>query len=246
MEQAGEPERQAILDRAAGHVRGAIALCDALGEGMPACHLQHGLDMIRDAAGAPDQASATVDHAPQPDPWQIDSVHPRSRRRRSGTGAGPGPDKTDSNLVNDSAARLSDGQKACLRLVAKGMSSKEISKETGLTPQTVDTYVKAAISRLGVTNRREAARALVLWEESAGAEPLPIGAPGNEPPSAQAPAVATARERGTGLGLPPVGGRINDLGWAEKSAQALKIALVATAAVVALALVIAGAMRTFS
>lgn len=63
-------------------------------------------------------------------------------------------------MLGDPTSYLTDGQKACLRLVAQGMSSKEIARELQLTPLTVDTYVKAAIARLGVANRREAARRL--------------------------------------------------------------------------------------
>jgi DNA-binding CsgD family transcriptional regulator len=74
---------------------------------------------------------------------------------------------------------LSEGQKNCLRLVAKGMSSKEIAKVIGLTPQTVDTYLKAALARTGAPNRREAARMLVTWElsQQSGSPSQPIAEP---------------------------------------------------------------------
>lgn len=49
-------------------------------------------------------------------------------------------------------------QRICLRLVARGRSSKEIAQETGLSHQTVDQYVSRAAAVLGVSNRREAAR----------------------------------------------------------------------------------------
>lgn len=53
---------------------------------------------------------------------------------------------------------LSESQQACLRLVAQGMSSKEIAISLNLSPSTVDTYIKHAIARLGAVNRRDAAR----------------------------------------------------------------------------------------
>jgi DNA-binding CsgD family transcriptional regulator len=146
--------------------------------------------------------------------------------------------------LDDPWFSLSEGQKNCLRLVARGMSSKEIAKETGLTPQTVDTYVKAALARTGAVNRREAARMLVAWE---------LSQQSGSPSSAIAVPDRRADDHGqTGakgwrgpLRLPPVGGSFHDLNWAQKSYQALLVAVVAAAVVVALALAIAGLFQTF-
>lgn len=60
--------------------------------------------------------------------------------------------------VTEAEAELSESQQACLRLVAQGMSSKEIAIALNLSPSTVDTYIKHAIARLGAANRRDAAR----------------------------------------------------------------------------------------
>ncbi len=60
----------------------------------------------------------------------------------------------------DPIASMSEGQKNCLRLVGRGMSSKEIAKATGLTPQTVHTYVKEIYRRSGVRSR---AQLLAKW-----------------------------------------------------------------------------------
>jgi DNA-binding CsgD family transcriptional regulator len=148
-------------------------------------------------------------------------------------------------LVDDPISTLSEGQKNCLRLVGQGMSSKEIAKATGLTPQTVDTYVKAGMARLGVANRRDAARALAAFELSQQS--------GSPPPAlARRPAPADAHPHtgGTGwrqwLRLPPVGGGYSDLTWTQKSYQALLVAVVAAAVVIALALALAGLLQTFS
>jgi hypothetical protein len=124
------------------------------------------------------------------------------------------------------------------------MSSKEIAKETGLTPQTVDTYVKGALARTGAANRREAARMLVAWElsQQSGSPSAAIAAPnGRTDDYAQAGARGWRRA----FRLPPVGGGFNDLNWAQKSYQALLVAVVAAAVVVALALAIAGLFQTF-
>jgi DNA-binding CsgD family transcriptional regulator len=63
-------------------------------------------------------------------------------------------------------ARLTDKQRACLRLVYAHMSSKEIAPRLGVEPGTVDQYIKAAMRTLGVADRRAAAR--MLAEHEAG------------------------------------------------------------------------------
>lgn len=144
--------------------------------------------------------------------------------------------------MNDPTIHLSEGQKNCLRLVAQGMSSKEIAKQTGLTPQTVDTYLKASLPRLGASNRREAARLFLAWEAANAA---------GTPPAATSESVAESdrsapQARTRIFGLPPLGGAVNDLGWAQKTVQALQVAVVAAATIIALTLAMAGILKTFS
>ena len=145
----------------------------------------------------------------------------------------------------DSITSLPEGQKACLRLVAQGMSSKEIAKALDLTPQTVDTYLKASMSRLGASNRRDAARMLAAAEAS-----QKLGSP---PPTLAEPLPADDQAGATGetgwlswVRPPPVGGGFHDLSWSQKTYQALLVAMISTAVVVALALLIAGLFKTFS
>lgn len=60
--------------------------------------------------------------------------------------------------------RLSDRQRECLKLVAGGMTSKEIAPLIGITPGVVDNHIQAAIRATGASSRREAARILVNSE----------------------------------------------------------------------------------
>lgn len=55
--------------------------------------------------------------------------------------------------------RLSPRQEECLRLSAT-MSDKEIARHLGLSPHTVSQHIREATSRLGVSRRKEALRAL--------------------------------------------------------------------------------------
>ncbi|MFJ5930472.1 helix-turn-helix domain-containing protein [Sphingomonas sp. NPDC092331] len=81
--------------------------------------------------------------------------------------------------------QLTARERDCLRLVARGMSSKEIALTLGLSPLTVDGYLKEAARTLGVSSRREAARILAAHEhlspqapekppQNLGAEPVDL------------------------------------------------------------------------
>jgi DNA-binding CsgD family transcriptional regulator len=61
--------------------------------------------------------------------------------------------------------RLTERQRLCLRLVHAHMSSKEIAARVGIEPGTVDQHIKTAMSILGVSDRRAAARILTEYEE---------------------------------------------------------------------------------
>ena len=61
-------------------------------------------------------------------------------------------------------AKLSEGQRACLRRVLLHMSSKDIARELDISPHTVDQRLRVAIQTLGAANRFEAARLLAQYE----------------------------------------------------------------------------------
>lgn len=61
---------------------------------------------------------------------------------------------------------LSEGQKACLRLVAAGLEAKEIARELDITLSAVNERLRAARELLGLSRSRDAARLLL---ESEGA-----------------------------------------------------------------------------
>ena len=63
--------------------------------------------------------------------------------------------------VRSGVARLTPKEQACLHLVARHMSSKEIAAELGIAKTSVDTYCNRAREKLGVVDRYEAARLVV-------------------------------------------------------------------------------------
>ena len=66
----------------------------------------------------------------------------------------------DYEAINKLTAR----QRDCLRLVLRHMQSKEIGRQLGISPMTVDNHFRSAIQTLGVANRLEAARLLEAYE----------------------------------------------------------------------------------
>ena len=64
-------------------------------------------------------------------------------------------------------ARLSPGQRICLRLVQERLTSKDIARELAISPHTVDQRLRQAIEILGVSSRVEAARVFAAQENDA-------------------------------------------------------------------------------
>lgn len=67
-------------------------------------------------------------------------------------------------MDRDRVARLSEGQRQCLRLVYRHMESKEIARELGISPDGVTQRIKTAMRILGVDRRRDAAQILAEAE----------------------------------------------------------------------------------
>lgn len=64
----------------------------------------------------------------------------------------------------DRVAQLTEKQRECLRLVWRHRESKEIARDLGISPHSVDGRIKTAMRTLGVDDRYEAARLLALSE----------------------------------------------------------------------------------
>lgn len=73
----------------------------------------------------------------------------------------------------DRVAKLSDGQRDCLRLVAENWSSKEIARILAISPHTVDQRLKRAATILAVESRFEAARVFASHSRQNGPS-LPV------------------------------------------------------------------------
>lgn len=69
--------------------------------------------------------------------------------------------------VMGAAESLSEGQRACLRMVQLQMTSKEIARHLGISSHTVDQRIRFAMRTLGSSSRNEAAMALAILEGAA-------------------------------------------------------------------------------
>jgi DNA-binding CsgD family transcriptional regulator len=84
------------------------------------------------------------------------------------------------NRTTERLTLLTPKERACLVLVARRLSSKEIATELGIAKTSVDTYCNRARAKLGVGDRYEAARLL--------ATDMPVGLRSAVAPSSDASA----------------------------------------------------------
>jgi DNA-binding CsgD family transcriptional regulator len=68
--------------------------------------------------------------------------------------------------------KLTTRQRDCLRLVLHHKQSKEIGRELGISPMTVDNHFRSAIQTLGVSSRLEAALLLDSYEREGTSQRL--------------------------------------------------------------------------
>ena len=104
-------------------------------------------------------------------------------------------------------ADLTEPQRACLRLVLMGKTSKQIARALGISEDTADQRIAAARRKLGAADRSEAARALAAYE---GAEPyrtLIYGQPVYPSPDVAAGPPPSTQARPTKNGVGQQGGR---------------------------------------
>lgn len=73
---------------------------------------------------------------------------------------------SDQRFDTREAVRLTARQSACIALVAEGKSSKEIARELGISPSTVDNHIATAMNLYGFTNRNAVARWYLEYRES--------------------------------------------------------------------------------
>lgn len=93
--------------------------------------------------------------------------------------------------ADPAAGHLSDREEQVLRQIARGLTHGQIATRLGISPHTVDTYVKRIRAKLGVGNKAELTRAALLGRLAAE---QPATADGDQP-ARPAPAVGPLQHR---------------------------------------------------
>lgn len=88
--------------------------------------------------------------------------------------------------VQAACGQLSDREEQVLRQIAHGLTHGQIATRLGISPHTVDTYVKRIRSKLGVGNKAELTRAALLGRLVQGPGQDAVPAPRNAEPAAAA------------------------------------------------------------
>jgi DNA-binding CsgD family transcriptional regulator len=147
---------------------------------------------------------------------------------------------------------LTEGQKACLRLVDEHHTSKEIARKLGISPFTVDQRLDAARRKLRAASRKDAAKIFAAMERGAISEPFvyetgrleTVGFSDIETlPSARAGQVL-ARFSSL-VSVPPFGGERHELSKKEIFVQSLNIAFFSTLVIAFVVVVLTGTLRLF-
>jgi Bacterial regulatory proteins, luxR family len=113
--------------------------------------------------------------------------------------------------------------------VGQSYTSKEIARMLGLSPSTVDNHIRAAMERLNVTDRAQAARM------SRAAQDAHFGES-----SVNMPISSRSVFR-----LPPLGGVPNDISPRRRIWHVIQIALLGVMAMAATVVTIAGLVKLF-
>lgn len=155
---------------------------------------------------------------------------------------------------------LTEGQMACLRLVAQHYTSKEIARELGISHFTVDQRLDAARRKLNAPSRKDAAKIFAAFEMRAISQPLVYEASEPlvyetlplEPTQFDINQSSTPDRKKQKLAaffplhfLPPIGGERHELSNREVLVHVLNIAFFSTLVMAFVVVVLTGTFRLF-
>lgn len=120
--------------------------------------LEHTLDRLRE--GAPIEEDALVGLA-----WRYFVAGFAARHGDPQEPPAPArPEPTETDILAEHVAALTPRRLEVLRLVARGLTNREIGQVLGISAYTVKSHLTALFESLDVTNRTEAAFALQRYE----------------------------------------------------------------------------------
>lgn len=145
--------------------------------------------------------------------------------------------------------KLTLRQKDCVRLVADGYTSKQIAQFLNISPSTVDNHIRSALRALNVESRAEAARALKrletnqrLTNQASSVDQTDVG---TQLSLLTAATASDKRHPTKAWAVVPIGGFENNLNASGKTLAILQVAGVSLMALLALSILLAGALRVF-
>ncbi|MCO4090704.1 MAG: helix-turn-helix transcriptional regulator [Sphingorhabdus sp.] len=151
-----------------------------------------------------------------------------------------------------SPLHLTEGQKACLRLVVQLHTSKEIARTLGISPFTVDQRLDAARRKLNAGSRIDAAKIFDAMERNDIYEPFVYEASGLEPIKltvSQDLLLDRVRQWfakiTSFIAVPPIGGERHELSNKEILVFALNLAFFSTVILALVVVVLTGVFRLF-
>ncbi len=148
---------------------------------------------------------------------------------------------------------LTEGQKACLRLVLEHHTSKEIGRVLGISPFTVDQRLDAARRKLNANSRWDAARIFASLENSGISDRL-VYQP-QELENTQTTDKQTSSNTAIGrivskltsfISVPPLGGARHRLSAKEILVRSLNIAFFGTLVIATVIIMLTGVMDLFA
>ena len=156
------------------------------------------------------------------------------------------------SMSAQSHLHLTEGQKACLRLVAQLQTSKEIARTLGISPFTVDQRLDAARRKLNSTSRIDAAKIFDAMERNEIYQPFVYETSMLESTDhavTQNALLDGLRRRLAKLisfiSVPPIGGERHELSSREILVLALNLAFFSTVILTLAVVVLTGVFRLF-
>jgi DNA-binding CsgD family transcriptional regulator len=156
------------------------------------------------------------------------------------------------SMSAQSHLHLTEGQKACLRLVVQLQTSKEIARTLGISPFTVDQRLDAARRKLNSTSRIDAAKIFDAMERNEIYQPFVYETSMLESTDhavTQNALLDGLRRRLAKLisfiSVPPIGGERHELSSREILVLALNLAFFSTVILTLAVVVLTGVFRLF-
>ncbi len=153
-------------------------------------------------------------------------------------------------MSNKLQPNLTEGQKACLRLVDEHHTSKQIARILGISPFTVDQRLDAARRKLEAASRKDAAKIFSAMDGGAISQPFVYEPQRVEhqtlPDNSMLPPnrVEQLFSRVSSMvSVPPIGGQRHELSKREILVHSLNIAFFSALIVALVTIILMGTMR---